>query len=130
MNCHKSNFITPENTILVTKRTKFHPEDSQKMQHLPSQKQQKLQVPRLTSATKLSHQLSTSAVRIDELTIQDIFSSIPTPQNNPNLHTSFRLLHHVCSTPGTCDLSNSRTISTRVSPFLRGKIRSNNSFTG
>ena len=61
---NQSNFDTIENTVLDTQRKKFHPEDSQKMQHVHSHRQQKLQIPRPTSTTKLSHELSTNFIGV------------------------------------------------------------------
>ena len=123
---NKSNFDILKKTVLDTQTKKLHP-DSQELQHLPSHRQQKLQIPGPTSATRLSHQLSTTLQCCRNWLYRIPLCQIQQRRTIQSPFSSFRLLHHACSTPGFCDRYNNWTISTPVPPFLRGKIRSNNS---
>ena len=127
---NQSNFDTIESTILDTQGKKFHPEDYQKMQHLKTHRQQKLQIPRPTSATKLPNQLSTDLQCCRNWLYRTPLYQIQRRRTIQSQYRSFRLVHHTWSTPGACDRFNNRTIFTRVPPFLRGKIRSNHSCIG
>ena len=107
---NKSNFNTLTNSFGYPQSKKLHPEDYQEMQLLLSHRQQKLQIPASVSATKLSHQHSTTLQCCRKWLYRTPFCQIQHRRTNQSLHRSFTR----CNTPGICDRHESRTIFSRV----------------